>query len=416
MARLLRRNGEEEIGKQEQSRRREVAVVGGSAAGFFTAYLLARGGASVQILERSEPLDPAPRTLIVTSRMRDLLGPPADSSVVNQIRQFELFTDGRSACVSLHRPDLIIERATLIRELAAQAECAGARTLLGRRFLQLSANGRGVSLQVERCRDGVREELHADTVVGADGALSKVAEAAGWPRQETVPLIQAIVRLPAGFATDTVRVWFVPEDTPYFFWLIPESPTRGAIGLIAEDGQRARRALEAFLSKHRFAPLAYQGARIPVYTRWVPVHRQMGEGRVYLVGDAAGQVKVTTVGGIVTGLRGALGVAEAILNSGHSRELRALRRELDVHLLLRKTLHRFRQADYSRLLDLLNVSARESLGQYTRDEATRVLWNLCRSQPRLLLLGLRGLLTRRPFFRRPPGGRTDVPAGVPSSH
>ncbi len=413
---MLRRNGEEAIRKEEQSRRREVAVVGGSAAGFFTAYLLARGGARVQILERSEPLDPAPRTLVVTSRMRDLLGQLADTSVVNQIRQFELFTDGRSACVSLHRPDLIIERATLIRELAAQAERAGARTLLGQRFLQLSANCRGISLQVERCRDGVREELHADTVVGADGALSKVAEAAGWPRQETVPLIQAIVQLPAGFATDTVRVWFVPEDTPYFFWLIPESPTRGAVGLIAEDGHRARRVLEAFLAKHCFIPLAYQGARIPVYARWVPVHRQVGEGRVYLVGDAAGQVKVTTVGGIVTGFRGALGVAEAILNDGHSRELRALRRELDVHLLLRKTLHHFRQADYSRLLDLLNASARESLGQYTRDEATRVLWNLCRSQPRLLLLGLRGLLARRPFFRPSPGERAGVPAGVPSSN
>jgi len=137
-----------------------------------------------------------------------------------------------------------------------------------------------------------------------------------------------------------------------------------------------------------------------VYTGWVPVKRQVGAGSVYLVGDAAGQVKVTTVGGIVTGFRGALGVAEAILNGGSSRELRMLRRELDLHLLLRRSLHDFQQSDYSRLVDLLNAPAIQSLGEYSRDEAWRILWRVCLRQPRLLLLGLRGLLTRGRTIRR----------------
>ncbi len=379
---------------------RHVAVVGGSAAGFFAAYLLARGGRSVRLVERAEQLDPTPRTLIVTSHMRDLLGPVGESSVVNEIRQFELFTDGRAATVSLQRPDLIIERARLIRGLARQAQQAGAQVQFGRRFVGLESSGTDLCLTVERTRDAGREQIRAGTVVGADGAMSKVAQSAGWPRQETVPLIQAIVRLPEGFPANTVRVWFIPEDTPYFYWLIPESPTRGALGLIGEDGQETRRCLEEFLERRRFTPLSFQGARIPVYTGWVPVTRQVGPGQVYLVGDAAGQVKVTTVGGIVTGFRGALGVTEAILNGGHSRELRALRRELDLHLLIRKVLHQFGQADYSRLVDLLNASARRSLGVYTRDQAARVLWHICASQPRLLLLGLRGLLARGSFPRR----------------
>ena len=379
---------------------RQVAVVGGSAAGFFAAYLLARGGRSVRLVERAEQLDPTRRTLIVTSHMRDLLGAVGESSVVNEIRQFELFTDGRAATVSLQRPDLIIERASLIRGLAQQAQQAGAQVQLGRRFVGLESCGADLCLTLERTRDAGREQIRAGTVVGADGALSKVAQAAGWPRQETVPLIQAIVRLPEGFPADTVRVWFIPEDTPYFYWLIPESPTHGALGLIGEDGQETRRCLGEFLERRRFTPLSFQGARIPVYTGWVPVARQVGPGQVYLVGDAAGQVKVTTVGGIVTGFRGALGVTEAILNGGHSRELRALRRELDLHLLIRRGLHQFRQADYSRLVDLLNASARRSLSVCTRDEAARVLWHICTRQPRLLLLGLRGLLARGSFPRR----------------
>jgi len=71
-------------------------------------------------------------------------------------------------------------------------------------------------------------------------------------------------------------------------------------------------------------PLEWQGARIPVYRGWVPVRRQIGNGEVYLVGDAAAQVKVSTVGGIVTGFRGALGVSQALLQNGRSRELTGL--------------------------------------------------------------------------------------------
>jgi hypothetical protein len=76
-----------------------------------------------------------------------------------------------------------------------------------------------------------------------------------------------------------------------------------------------------------------------------------------------------------------------------------LRRELNLHLLIRRSLHRFKQPDYSRLVDWMNDAMLRSLSRVTRDEAGRVLWNICRSQPRLLLLGLRGLLTRNALLR-----------------
>jgi flavin-dependent dehydrogenase len=381
--------------------RPSIAVIGGSAAGLFTSLLLARRGLSVRVLERIEALEPPARTLIVTHRMLSLLGRAAEGSVLNEIRRFELFTDGRAATIGLNHPDLIIERRTVIRGLAAEAERAGVRIELGRRFRALHANGRGLVVEAERCADGAREEVHADAVVGGDGAASRVARAAGWPALETVPLVQAIVTLPKDMPPDTTRVWFVPDDTPYFYWLIPESPTRGALGMIGESGTETRRCLERFLEKRKLDPIEFQGARIPVYNRWVPVRRQVGSGSVYLVGDAAAQVKVSTVGGTVTGFRGAMGVAESILNGGSSRELRTLRRELDLHRLLRRSLHNFQQSDYSRLVDLLNDPARESLGEYSRDEAWKILWRVCLRQPRLILLGLRGLMMRGRSLDRP---------------
>jgi len=361
---------------------------------------LAKRGVPVRVFERAESLEPISRTLIVTHKLRTLLGRAAAGSVVNEIRRFELFTDGRAAKIELNEPDLIIERSTLIRGLADEARSAGSEITFGRRFHGLHSNGASLVLDVERSADGAHEEVRAQTVVGSDGAASRVAQSAGWPRQETVPLVQAIVELPKDMPAETVRVWFVPDDTPYFYWLIPDSANRGVLGLIGESGQETRKHLERFLEKRKLTPISFQGARIPVYNRWVPVKRRVGAGDVYLVGDAAAQVKVTTVGGIVTGFRGALGVAESILNRGVSPELRRLRRELDMHLLLRRSLHHFQQSDYSQLVDLLNDSARQSLSDYSRDEALKILWHICLSQPRLILMGLRGLLT---------GGRTLTP-------
>lgn len=372
----------------------EVIVVGGSAAGFSTATHLANGGKAVRVLESRPDLDPVSRTLIVTDHFRGQVNGAGSASIVNEIRRLELFTDGRSATISLKRPDLIIERSRLIRALRAEAEAAGARIEYNTRFLGLAPNASG--LRVEADRAGRRVELHARSLVGADGAVSRVARAAGWPPVETVPLVQALVRLPKDCPADTTRIWFIPDDTPYFYWLIPESPERAALGVIGEQGRDTKRAFDRFLEKKGFEPLEWQGARIPVYRQWVPIRRSVGNGEVYLVGDAAAQVKVTTVGGIVTGLRGARGVADAILGNSRS-ELRALRRELATHWLIRRALHYFGQEEYRQLVDILNVSTRESLAEINRDEATRLLWNVVRRQPRLVLLGLRGLLLGRRY-------------------
>ena len=377
----------------------DVAVVGSSAAGLFAAYLLASRGQAVGVYEQAEELNPRARTLIVTHRVRELLGSLGESAVVNQIRRFELFADGRVVTISLDQPDLILERAKLIGVLAAHAQRAGAQLHLGRRFLGIEAERGGLALRLGRNNGNGRgaEEVHVRTVIGADGATSKVAQAGGWPPRATVPLLQTSVMLPSDLPPDTARIWFVPEHTPYFYWLIPESPERGVLGVIGANGQPVRRHLEQFLEQRRLEPLGYQAAVTPLYSGWEPVRRRLGEGDVYLVGDAAGHVKVTTLGGVVSGFRGALGVAEAILHGGESRELKALRRELSLHLLVRKALHCFQREDYIRVFDFLNGTARRVLSLYSRDEAGQILWRLGLRQPRLLLLALRSILTAGPF-------------------
>jgi len=332
---------------------KDIAIIGGSTSGLFTASLLAE----------------------------------------QKIHRFELFADGRVGSVSLQNPDLIIERSKLTQRLAEQAEAKGVRILTGQKLLDFKPNGKRLNLILSSNGDGTHVEDSTEVLVGADGVFSRVAQRAGWPRQETLPIAQAVVELPEDMESDTTRVWFIPEETPYFYWLIPHSKSHGVVGLIGEDENGTKRSLEDFLDKKDFVAEEYQSAMISLYTRWIPNHRKLGNSDVYLVGDAASHVKVSTVGGIVTGFRGALGVAEAILNGGSNGELRALRRELNLHQLIRKVLNRFTQKEYIKLLDLLNPDTKRALGRFHRDETPKLLLNLILKQPRLLLLGLRALIS-----------------------
>src|SRR5579863_4538255 len=84
-----------------QAAARNVAVVGGSAAGLLTASVLARQGVGVRVFERIETLEPAERTLIVTTRGRSLGGGAAEGCIVKEIRGFKFFTEGGSAFFEL---------------------------------------------------------------------------------------------------------------------------------------------------------------------------------------------------------------------------------------------------------------------------------------------------------------------------
>ena len=371
----------------------DIAVVGASTSGLYTALLLAREEREVTVYERGQDLVPAPRALIVTSAMRDYLGDVGSSAITNQVERYELYANGKVGEVRLGRPDLIVERSTLVEELAERAQRAGATIRLGARFNGMGRAAKGIALDIST--RNFSERVEARSVVGADGATSAVARHAGWDPQPTVPLLQAIVPRPEDLRPGTARVWFVPEDTPYFYWLIPESDDRAALGVIGERTSDLRARFDRFLEKRGMQAIEYQGARIPRYERWTPVHRKVASGDVYLVGDAAGQVKISTVGGLVTGFRGAIGVADAILGKSSRRKLRSLKRELDAHLLVRKAVHRFGEREYCRLLDLLNDPARDSLQRHTRDEATAMLWRLALKQPRFVSLSIRGVLSRQ---------------------
>ena len=376
---------EETLHQESKRSTVDVEVIGGSAAGLFAAYLLAREGKRVRLFDANDVLHAESRTLITTSRLAEVLGFFPHEAVCNTINRIDLFSAHRSVTIPMKHPDLVVERSAVVRLLAKKALEVGVEIRGGCKFLNMEPAQEGATLTIRDCHRDRIEQVKAKTIIGADGTFSRVAKLATGNGQETTPILQAIVKLPDTIHWNTTQVWFQPEDTPYFYWLIPESRERAAVGFITEEGKSARIKLERFLRRQGLEILEMQAARIPAYTHSIRPWRKVFGAEIYLIGDAAAQVKVTTVGGLVTGLRGAKAAANAILRrSDYLKELRPLRRELSLHLLVRWFLNRFRSADYDRLLGLLDERTIRLLGRYDRDHAVSMLSRVLIAQPKLL--------------------------------
>lgn len=207
---------------------------------------------------------------------------------MNRISRIDLFSPRRSATVPLREPDLVVERAKVVQLLAEKAIQAGAEIRAGCEFVGFTPIEDGAWVTVRDTKRGRTEQVKTRTLIGADGAFSRVAKTAERDGRGTVPILQAIVRLPAGTRADVTRVWFDPETTPYFYWLIPESRDQAAVGLIASEGRTAKANLEAFLGRRGLAPLEIQAARIPIYAPTPRPWRRLAGCDIYLVADAAG--------------------------------------------------------------------------------------------------------------------------------
>jgi flavin-dependent dehydrogenase len=163
--------------------------------------------------------------------------------------------------------------------------------------------------------------------------------------------------------------------------------------LVDANPHEARAKLDRFLADRGMEPLEYQSALVPLYTPNPRPAHKMNHTEVMFVGDAAGQVKVTTIGGSVSGLLGAAAAVRAIAaGSSYLDELRALDRELRLHWRIRALMSRFREHEYDVLLQLLGGKVGKLLAIHNRDRMATAVWPILAVQPRLSLLAAQVML------------------------
>ncbi|RLA84838.1 MAG: hypothetical protein DRG31_04470 [Deltaproteobacteria bacterium] len=338
----------------------KVAVIGASISGLYASLKLAKAGLKVAVLERGEGPD-IERKLIVTPLFLSHfdLKPPR---ILYRVRAYRFIAGDIEALIPLKEPDLVIERRELVRYLLLASRDSGARYLAEWTFLGWTGNGSARFMTPEG-----EEEFEADWYLASDGARSAVRKSLGEDLR-LVYLKQAKVKLPRGYEDGVSTIWFRPHITPYFFWLFQDSEAGGVLGVIAPDKKGAEEGLRELLIQEGLQPESYEEGWVSLFD---PRFRPR-QGRVMFLGDAAGHVKVTTVGGTVTGIRGAEACVKALLRGrDYLRELTPLRRELLIHHWLRGILNRFDTEDYRKLLRVMEGCG--FLGEICRDD---LLWAL----------------------------------------
>jgi flavin-dependent dehydrogenase len=371
----------------------KVIIIGASISGLYTATLLAKQAVDVEVYDRMNALGGPSRTLIVTGKINEVLDFVPGEMVLNRVKHLELFSKSRSARLELSCPDLIVERRRFVEFFARLAEEAGAKIILGHQFEGFAQFGRKVVVTLRNLETNEAKQTTTDVLVGADGVQSAVSHAASRNGHPVAALVQARVALPESGEGDTYRVWFDTNQTKYFYWLIPESGQAAAVGLIAEDISQAKARLVEFLREKQLEAIEFQSSIVPMH-RFGNANGVMAPNRnVFVVGDAAAQVKVTTVGGVVPGLYGARALAQAILNGrNYRKELNGLKMELNLHLLVRHALNRFSDKDYDELIGMLDGRLKEILEEWTRDELTQSFLRMIWTEPRLITLGAKVFL------------------------
>ena len=276
----------------------DVIVVGAGPIGSYAALRLAELGYQVIVLEqKEEPGENICCTGIVSAECLDTFN--LDAAILREVKSARFFAPC-GQFIRFEREDLracIIDTAGLDRALIKRAQSCGADCLFSARVVCVSPETDHVSVTADYC--GEQKIITARIVVLACGMECQLPEELGMGRITSFAIgAQAEVNT----NINEVEVYLDQNLFPGFFgWLVPTSGDSGLAGLITPESPALY--LGKFLDNLRAqgkiasAEVDRKFGKIPLGT----LPRSSGE-RILAVGDAAGQVKPTTGGGIYLGL------------------------------------------------------------------------------------------------------------------
>ena len=278
-------------------RKFDLAVVGGSFAGLACARTAALRGLKVAVIDaKKEPGARVRTTGIVVKEASDDFDLPA--RLMRKVRGVRLYApDDRF--VDLHAPGYFFQAtdtAEVLRWMAAEAKSAGAELLYGTRFESALEHPRGIAL--------TSLGIHADFLVGADGARSRVAELFGLDRNRRfLAGLEIECETLDGLDGRFLHCFADSRIAPgYIAWVVPGVGST-QIGVAASrpakpDLGELLRRLKSVLDIRAVRVRERRSGLIPTGGTL----NRIGRDRVLLIGDAAGTVSPVTGGGIYTAL------------------------------------------------------------------------------------------------------------------
>jgi geranylgeranyl reductase family protein len=291
----------------------DVIVAGAGPAGSYAAYLLARSGAAVALLDKSQFPREKPCGGALSRKALDLID--FDLSPVVHARAVGAWvTFGERA---VRRDANGIAAAMTVRSeldafLVERAVAAGARFHPGAALLDVQSRPDGVGVAT------AQGELRARYLFAADGVGSTVrARVFGKRAVEYAPAVEALIYAPPDLLVRfTERVVLELAGMPRGYGWIFGKRDHLNVGVFSIHGASGLRAhLAAFVARH---PELARCEHVRHFGAPIPVRNAIGEferGRVWLLGDAAGFAEAVLGEGIYFALKSGDLAARAFLDA-----------------------------------------------------------------------------------------------------
>lgn len=288
----------------------DVVVAGGSVSGLLAAREIASRGHSVLVIEEDSEIGTPEHCggLVSLDAIKKLGILPRNNIIQNQVKTATICSPSKNFQINTaNQKVVVLERREFDKSIALQSTRLGAkiRTKCSLREATSTTDSLSKTFRIVTTEGTVQSQYFVD----ARGISSLIQN------DRSGVLLSAQYEVYASWIEkDTVLVEFDNIKYPGFFaWIIPTGDGSGKVGVAGRSINTARSLLSYLESKGSkfsvirkvFAPIWINGP-IEEFTR----------GRTLIVGDAAGQTKPTTAGGIYTcGLAGILAgraISEAI--------------------------------------------------------------------------------------------------------
>lgn len=297
----------------------DVVVVGAGPAGCLAAKYAAKNGAKTLLIEEHASIgSPVQCAGLLSTKAIQACEVVPDREFHPITGAFVYAPDGRRIRIAGGEVKAyVVDRRSFDRTLAEDAIRAGAEILMRTRACGMDICGQENERILHVTVEGEPDTIVAGVVIGADGIGSRVARWAGLDSHETV-LSGAQVGTIYDFDDPGFVEIFTGSCAPGFFaWAIPyHDSARIGLAIRPELGRGSKpgsgagfRAVSAWdylqrlISTHRVVSGKCHTHTTEIVMGGIPigVPKRTAAGSVLITGDAAGQVKPTSGGGVYPG-------------------------------------------------------------------------------------------------------------------